>query len=269
MTRYLLPIMVAVIACTSGWLSCSGRVGGAPQNSALAAETELTVALSWEEPEAGTPDNYSVYFRAIGSEGYAPIAETPGTGYIHDPRGMTGWYRIAARFGPDLYFAAETLSTVPVETPEEGLAELNASGNSGFGWDRGTGIGSSYPMDEAVSAYHVDLFVTDFQPGYGGPSYALASPTYGPSDPSGEVPQAPWRLTRFTADLPDERAPLPEYSEQAYLPFRDVGPGFVAGCRTEDGHYAMVKVTAVNTMTGELRLRSWFQLVPGLRLIRH
>ncbi|MFO7639039.1 MAG: fibronectin type III domain-containing protein [bacterium] len=268
MARFQLMVVLVAVMVVSGSLSCSGRVGGVPEELRLSAASDVTVLLEWDEPEAGTPDNYIVYFRPVGTEGYVPIVELVGTRLDHDPSGMTGWYRVAALFGSDLYYAAETLSTVPVESPEERLAELNASGNSGFGWDRATGLGLSYSMRDAGSAAGVDLFVTDFYPGHEG-QYALASPTYGPSDPSGEVPQASWRFTRFTADLPDERAPLPEYAEQTYLPFRDVEAGFAIGCHTEDGYFAFVKVTGVNELTGELRLRSWFQLVPGLRLIRH
>jgi hypothetical protein len=263
--------LIAVLAATLalGWLACSGRLGGVPRNVTLAAASDSTIALAWDEPEAGTPDNYVIYFRQVGTEAYVPVAEPTGTSISHDPAGMTGRYRVAARFGADLHHAAETLSTVPVETPELALAELSASGNSGLGWNRVTGEGTSFPMRQPASAASVDLFVTDFELGSSGPTYSLASPTYGPSDPSGEVPQAPWRLTRFTADLPDERAPLPSYSEQGYLPFRAAAPGFAAGGYTEDGYYVMVKVVSVNTLTGELRLRGWFQLVPGLRLIRH
>ena len=269
MRRYLLWMALVAAVFVSGWLACSGRVGGVPRGVTLVAASDSTVLVSWNEPEAGTPDSYLVYFRRAGSEGYMPLVELTAIEYQHDPKGTTGCYRVAALFGADLYYADETPSTLPVATSGVVLAELNASGNSGFGWDRTTGLGESYTMREAASAARVDFFVTDFQLGYGGPTYALASPTYGPSDPSGEVPVAPWRLTRFSAALPGERAPLPAYDDRGYLPFRDVEAGFTGGCYTDDGHYAMVKVTAVNTFTGELRLDGWFQLVQGLRLIRH
>lgn len=267
MKRYSFFAALVAVLFVSCWLGCSGRVGGVPRGVTLVAASDSTVLLSWSEPEQGTPDAYFVYFRRIGSEGYVPVVELTATSCEHYPEGMTGCYRVAALFGPDLYFADESLSTIPIATSEVALAELDAPGNSGFGWDRMTGSGASYAMEEAGSASRVDLFVTDFEAGYDGP-FSLASPSYGPSDPSGRVPVAPWRLTRFTAELANERAPLPAYDDRVYLPFRQAGAGSVFGCYTDDGHYALVKVTSVNMLTGELRLVSWFQLVPGLRLLR-
>ncbi|MFO7675350.1 MAG: fibronectin type III domain-containing protein [bacterium] len=268
-TRHALVAGLAAALLAGGWLACSGRVGGVPRNLTLVAATDSTVALAWDEPDAGTPDQYFVYFRQVGTGPYLRVKETVETDFTHDPAGMTGWYRVTAQFAADEYYAPETLTTVPVETPEDLVVEFSLAGNSGFGWDRATGAGLSYPMRQDESADAVDFYVTDFALGYAGPAYSIASPTYGPSDPSGEVPQAPWRMSRFTAELPDERAPLPRYSDIVYQTARVVHPGLALGCRTEDGHYAMVKVTEVNTLTGQVRLRSWFQLVPGLRLIRH
>jgi hypothetical protein len=41
------------------------------------------------------------------------------------------------------------------------------------------------------------------------------------------------------------------------------------GCYTADSHYALIKVTNVRVSRGEVKAQSWYQLVPGLRLVAH
>ncbi len=250
-------------------VGCAELRGGLPRNIRIEAATDSTVTIAWDAPDEGTPERYIVYFREVGMPSYASLRETGDTEFEHDPQGMTGWYRVSAVFGPDQYFAPETLTTVPVAVPEMTLAELHASGNEGYGWNRTTGLAATYSMREAANAELVDFYVTDFDSAYAGPTYSFASPTYGPADPSGEVPQAAWRLTGFTEPLPYEHGPLPAYDDQVYHGFRDIEPSATLGCYTDDGYYALLKVTSVNVTTGEVRFVSWFQSVSGLRLIRH
>ena len=41
------------------------------------------------------------------------------------------------------------------------------------------------------------------------------------------------------------------------------------GCLTQDGYFALIKVTQVRIANEDLRAQAWFQLVRGLRLIQH
>ena len=43
----------------------------------------------------------------------------------------------------------------------------------------------------------------------------------------------------------------------------------IAGCRTEQGFFAMVNVTQLRIQQNEVRLQTWFQPVHGLRLLGH
>jgi len=249
---------------------CSDLAGGPPGNVVLSADTDSTVLIAWTAPAQGTPAGYLVYFQETGSPSYTLLADTTATSWVHVPRGMTGTYRVRARFGAEVYEAAETPTTVPVHSETLWLAEVDASGNSGYGWAAATGAASSHPMTSAASAPGVDCYVTDFDTGFAGPAYFVASPHHGPTDPSGVVPTAAWRASGFVDVSPFEQGPLPAYADTVYLDYREVAmTPAVLGCFTEDGHYALLRVNEVDAFHGELELESWYQLVPGLRLVRH
>ncbi|MEO0074043.1 MAG: hypothetical protein ABIK43_05230, partial [candidate division WOR-3 bacterium] len=217
------------------------------------------------------PDSYVIWFRPLVDSSFVQIAETAGTSCIHNPLGMTGEYKVAARFGSDVYEAATLATTVPVHCSTRTLAELDAPGNSGYGWSRDSGFGRSYSMRQAGSASYVDFYVTDFHTGSYTLPYCIASPHMGPSDPSGLVPVAGWRRSGITDSLPRSQSPLPAIDSAYYFNYSPIArtPSRFGVYSVADDHYAMVQVTRVDAATGAVDIESWFQLVPGLRLIAH
>ena len=250
---------------------CRVGTGKEPLNLRLEADTDSTVKVVWSVPTDATPDEYLVYFQAVGETSYSLVAETTANLWTHNPNGATGWYRVEAKYGGQTYAASANPGTVPVWPDTVALAELNAAGNSGFGWDRRTGRGRTYPMTSAHSAGSVDLYITDFKPSsVNQQPYSVASPDMGPSDPGNVVPTGPWRVSGFTDTLPDENVMLPSYSETSYFNFTDIlqVPCSI-GCFTADSHYVLVKVVGVDVENCWVRVETWYQLVPGLRLTRH
>jgi hypothetical protein len=262
--------LAGVVLLLAGMAGCGGP-GRAPVNVRVAAETDSTVRINWSAPAEGTPDAYTVYFKALGETVYALVAETTENVYFHDPEGRTGWYRVAARFGAEEHEGTTSPSTIPVRTDTTAVAELNAAGNSGYGWDRKTGTGHTFSMRNVKSRDKVDFYISDFKPAASNQlPYSLASPDMGPADLGGVVPTDSWRVTCFTDPLSDENAPLPAYGPNQYFGYVDVyRTPCVVGCYTQDGCYALVKVTAVNQENSWVQLESWFQSVAGLRLVEH
>lgn len=259
---------------TSGWsaaiqVQVIRPTGGAPTNFRLrAAGGGLTVQLTWSPPGAGTPAEYAVHFRDQG--GFQVVARPATALYVHDPAGRTGDYLVAARFDTTWYFAPETLTTRPVYTAELVIYELNGSGNQGYGWTVGTGLAASYDMRDAGNAPGVDLCCTDFNTGHGGPFYTVASPDETPRDPGGAVPPGNWRQSRFAYLTGGQQDPLPAYSQTTYHEYLDIGQLPLAlAAYTAEKHFSLVLVNDFDTGTGQIRLESWFQRVPELRLIAH
>jgi len=263
----LVPGLVAAVILVG--CGCAG--GKSPLNLRLEADSDSTVKVIWSVPVDAAPDKYLVYFRPLGETSYSLVAETTANLWIHDPKGATGWYRVEARYGEEVFAAGANPTTVPVWTDTVALVELNAAGNAGFGWDRRTGRGRSYPMTSSQSAKAADFYVTDFKPPQANQApYSLASPDMGPSDWGNVVPTGSWRATGFTDTLSDENALLPSSSETSYFNYTDILriPCSI-GCLTADSHYALVKVVGLDTEKCCLRVETWYQLVPGLRLTRH
>lgn len=273
-SRQLAPFFaVAVVAglLIVGASACDNVNPRAPRDLTVAAATDSTVLLSWAEPAEGTPDAYLIYFRPVNDSLFALVAETTAQRFEHQPLGRTGRYRVAARFGSTSYAAEHEPSTVPVGSGLVAVAELDAQGNSGYGWDRSSGRGRTFSMRRSESSSGVDFYVTDFKPAaLPELPYAVASPTMGPADAAGVVPVAPWRRTRFTDPLDDEHAPLPPAAMPVYYNYSDISrlPCCI-GCFTADSHYALIKVLQVDSTNRSARLQTWFSPIKGLRLLSH
>lgn len=250
--------------------SCS-RLGGPPGDVQIVSDASgLKVVLTWTAPRENIPDKYRVYFAPLSDTNLRQIAETTATTYIHNPHDTTGTYVVAAVFGAKEY-RSDSLLTLPVYSDTLAVAELDASGNDAYGWNPRSGAGRTCSMHELGNTRLADFFVTDFRVGSNRLPYALASPNMGPADPSGLVPASDqWRKSGFTDPLGSEYAALPAWAETTYHNWTDlVSLPAIIGCRTQDGHFALVKVTKVDAGAGEVRLISWFQRVPGLRLVMH
>jgi hypothetical protein len=242
--------------------------GGSARNLSLAAETDSTVRLTWSPPTEGAPNLYRVMFTPVGQ---APVVaiETGDTACVHDPQGMTGDYRVLARFGGAYFEPEETLSTLPVQTNSTWVDELNGSGKPGLGWPAPGRVGVTYDMSDTAWVDQVEFYVTDFKAGSSGPTYYLASPDLAPGDSGGSVPAGRWHVTSFV-ELTNEQGPIPASGDSAWRTAARVpdAPAY-AGCCTQQGFYAVVKVTQMRVAQADVRLETWFQPVQGLRLLRH
>jgi len=270
--RKLLPFigLAGAIALVVVFVRCPGLVGGVPLNIQLALDTDSTVKITWSAPLEGTPDKYVVSFKEVGATSFATIGEPTVTQFVHVPTGgATGTYKVAAVFGSETYEGLTMPSTEPKATAATSVSELNAAGNSGYGWTRASGQGGTYSMTQATNAASVDFYITNFAAGYSGTPYSIASPDLGPTDPGGVVPSGSWRVNAFTNPLTSEAGPLPTHSNLVYFNYTDITDPTVVGCYTEDGYYAMVKLSGINTGQGTVQAQSWIQLVKGLRLIKH
>ncbi|MEO0077574.1 MAG: hypothetical protein ABIK86_01045 [candidate division WOR-3 bacterium] len=267
---WLVRAALVLVLAWAGLVRCSGP-GRVPVNVRVEAATDSTVGILWRSPAEGTPDRYSVYFKPLGETVYALVAETTENEYVHDPQGRTGSYRVSAWFGGEEYVASNSPGTIPIHTDTIAVAELNAAGNSGCGWERATGKVRTFPMRNVDSQNRVDFYITDFKPAVSNQlPYSIASPDMGPSDPAGVVPVGCWRRTFFTDPLASENGPLPAYAPNTYFNYVDVyRTPCVVGCYTQDGYYALIRVIETNRENSWVQLETWFQPVAGLRIIQH
>jgi hypothetical protein len=264
----VLGVLASVAAVV---LQSCGVLGGPPGNLLAGAATDSTVQLVWTAPVEGTPDRYRILFRALGDSNFTQVGETTATSYVHDPAGRTGDYKVAAQFGSDVFEAAEMATTIPVYCTTRTLAEVDAPGNSGYGWSRDEGTSRSYSMRQTGSAGYVDFYVTDFHTGSYTLPYCIASPHMGPADPAGVVPTATWRRSGITDSLPESQTVLPAVDSAHYFIYSPIlrTPSRFGCYSVFDKHFALVRVTRVDAASAVVDVESWFQLVAGLRLMAH
>jgi hypothetical protein len=241
---------------------------GPPRGLSLQAASDSTVRLSWSPPAEGVPSGYRVMFKPVGGGAPVVACETTDTTCEHDPAGMTGDYHVLALFGSRSFAGAETLTTIPVASGSAWVGELSGSDNAGYGWLGPGWQGATYEMLDTTWVDRIDLYVTDLKPGSVGPTYYLASPDLAPLDSGGSVPAGRWHGTSFV-ELTDEQSRVPSPGDSAWRSSARVPGAMVAGCRTEQGYFAMVNVTQLRIQQNEVRLQTWFQPVHGLRLLRH
>jgi len=269
--RRLLPIVTVLVVGVAALLMtrCTSVTGGAPTGVVLASATDSTVIISWTAPTEGTPDKYYVAFMATGTSSYTNIDTTTATSYTHDPAGQTGTYKVTAVFGSSTYDAATNPSTVPNHTAATTVYELNESGNSGYGWDRTGGGGTTYSMANAANAADVDFYVSDWATTTNGNPYYLVSPDIGPTDPGNAVPAGSWRVNGVS-DLVPEQGPLKAHVTGNYTSSQELTQyPFICGVWTADGYFGLLKVDSYNPGSGTVSVESWFQTVKGLRLVQH
>ena len=246
--------------------------GGPPTNFTIEAASDTTVKLTWSAPNEGTPDKYIVFFKAITETYFANVGEVFITTYTHNPAGNTGTYYVSAKFGSNEY-DSPTKNTIPISTAAIVVGELNSSVNSGYGWNRADGLAATYSMFVSANTSAVDLYISNWVTGYAGTPYYVISPDLGPTDPGGVVPTANWRINYISDPITNPQAPLPKFSIGTYFSWTSLiaYPTYLA-IRMPDGsdaYYALIKVDGLNTTTGTVQVESWFQLIKGLRLIKH
>ncbi|MCR4424455.1 MAG: PKD domain-containing protein [candidate division WOR-3 bacterium] len=259
MTNWSDTLLVTVVAIP----------GGPPTNFTIEAASDTTVRLSWQPPVEGVPNFYRLQFKEIGGTGWSTVVETSGLSVEHNPHGLTGMYKIAAVFGATVYEDTIPLSTVPVPTGNVTVGELSGPDKPGYGWNRLTGIGKAFLMNDTIYCDSIDWFCTDFATGSNGPFYYVVSPHIAPYDTSGNVPPGPWRQTAL-ALLADEQGPVPPAGDTSYHNIIRLTTAPVSfAIRTEDDYYAIVKVNQIRISNKDIRAQAWFQPINGLRLLRH
>ena len=273
----LILSLVAVVLVTE---SC-GVLGGAPTGVQVAmGDSDSTVQVIWNAPTEGPADSYLLYFKPVNESTFSLVTETTAVSYTHNPEGRTGVYKVVAKFGSQTYDATDQPTTVPVHGDTVTLYELNVdSSHCGYGWTRDSGKAGVFSMAKAANTGSVDFYISDLDTGFSRPPYVIVSPDQADTIDAGApgvVPSADWRTNGFAYPVADEQAPLPAYSSLPfnYFNYMDLDrvmpmlvPCYTAG--EQDKHYALIKVTNINVQVGSVKLESWFQLVPGLRLIRH
>jgi hypothetical protein len=246
-----------------------------PVEITLAAETDSTVRVTWHRDDehrgCGGPkahptpyDSFELCFRAIGSSTWTPAVRTTDTSALHDPAGRTGDYNVRGwRSGVESWSEWAAASTVPCHHLPTDVFDFGSDPNSGYSFNSGALV-----MDAPLPG--VALYVTDFRPGRQGPYLWLASPDLVPYDTGGTAPAGNWNPTWFTGPLADPNAPLPSWDIGTW-PKRESIPCVPLwfGCRTADDHYAVVRVSFASIGYGRVTLESWYQAVPGLRLVCH
>ncbi|MEO0068114.1 MAG: fibronectin type III domain-containing protein [candidate division WOR-3 bacterium] len=267
---FYLFCLLSAVAGVVLFIGC-GVIGGPPGNLQVAAATDSTVQLVWTTPAAGVPDSFLIYFCPVNESVFTIIGDTSANTFVHNPQGRTGRYLVSAVFAGKEY-KSDTVTTIPVHTEAQIISELDGTGNAGYGWDIDSGFARSYSMRDTANAPKVAFYITDFTTGSSLP-YRIASPTMGPSDPSGVVPTGSWRRSGFTDPLLDENAPLPKIDSTRYFNYSTIPhtslPAYFGVYTTADDHYALIKVIRVNGANATVEIESWFQVIPGLRLIEH
>jgi hypothetical protein len=263
--------IICGIALVALFLIRCQTTGSAPTGVALVAASDSTVKITWTAPSEGNPDKYIVEFEEVGTNSFVSVDEPVGTAteYIDYPAGKTGTYRVVAKFSSNEYQSDE-VTDIPEHTAVVSVSELNATGNSGYGWSRSDGTGSTHSMTEAGNATSVDFYITDFVADFLGPTYSVASPDLGPSDPTNVVPSGAWRANGISTNAVAEQGPLPAHITGNYVSYTDISTDpILLGVWTADGYFALVKASGVNLGQGTVQIETWFQKVSGLRLIQH
>lgn len=237
-----------------------------PVNLRLASHLGVYVRLRWDRNGNHDSVRYGIWFRQADSFRFRLVDSTLSTSFLHDPFSTTGDYTISARFRDREVFASETVSTVAVFTDTLILHELNCTGPAGYGWDSISRRGRTVSMRETVSAPICAFYLTDFSPDTLNLHYFLASPDLGPDDPGGVVPPAAWRHTRLANVTGRGDMPLPLFDTLLYRDRVMLNPGTTElALWLPTDNYALVRV--LPTRTCRFGVLSWYQRVPGLRLI--
>jgi hypothetical protein len=249
---------------------------GAPTHLVLTAATDSTVNIAWLAPtDSGyIPSRYVIRFEETGTTGFDSIGDTTSLSFVHNPWHRTGRYRVEALYDTDTVPSVEAPSTAPQWNSPLTIPELSVTGqNTGYGWDRTSGEAYLYDMTVVDSFAKVDFYFTDFAPGFAGPKFYVASPDTAPHDPGGSVPSWSWHITEFSHldSTATEDSILPRFIPSRYrnISVLDSLPRLVAWYTTFDDHYALLRVSNINTTNGTADIETWFQKIKGLRLIEY
>lgn len=252
-----LAVLIAIVGCGDDVALV------APGNFIISAGVnELDVVLDWDEVTEEI-DGYIVYFNDVAA------GTVTTAGYTHlDPQ-VSGVYYVTAYLGEDESDPSATATTVPVIDDNVELAEIGATGESGYGWNTTSGQGTEYSMADATYATSIDLYFTDFATGFAG-TYNIASPHLVLTDAGAAwlAGTSGWRTTGFL-QLAEDFDVVTVVPITGYFTYEEIAGNTTYAAYTEDGHYALVEVQAWSTTTGLVQVRTAFQPVPGLAILEH
>ncbi len=237
----------------------------------LADNSGKMVVLIWEASLTENIDGYRIYFKPIGGQ-FEQIAtlDPSVTQTAINPLGETGYYHVTAFRGEIESEPTEDVSTIPIHTSSMTIYELDSGGNSGCGWNRETGEGMTYAMNVSANARYVDFYMTNFATGYSALPYYLSSPDISQfSRDSIVIPNAPWKVNgilSISSELADSLLPAPG-NYYAYVEL--LGDSYYA-VHAEDNYYGVIHtINPPNISDGTQSIETWFQLIRGLRLVKH
>jgi len=265
--------LIVIVGVAALFVGCppSEEVIEPPSNLTISADnTGTMVELRWDASPTEDIDGYIVYFKPINGD-FNPVDTVNVTNYTHNPNGLAGEYQVTAYKDDNESDPTETVSSVPVANDVVTVYELNGAGSAGYGWDRTSGAGATYPMAQAASAASVDFYITNFTAGVDVLPYYIASPDVARQSAYDAtiVPDAPWRVNGIKqVDGITANSVLPQAGE--YLNFEQLIGNVYFGVHTEDNYYGLIYTEGTpNTTEGTQDIRTWFQLVQGLRIINH
>ena len=261
----LFAFIISIVLATSCTKETEGEI--TPANFHISATPDGTgVILQWDKPVVEV-DGYKIYF-----EGNL-IATLPEDSTIYiDIRNEVGTYTLRSYIGDSLSDPL-TKSTLPEETRNITIYELNASGYSGLGFTS-SWVATAYPMADPNAPSFVDFYYTDLTEGVDTSEYTIRYIAYGglavSSDEGGELGvsyNGNWRQNRIKRGEPvdgiisdsftsaDDRAPV------------DDNTLYIFKIEREDGfHYGILEIASSDTISCTISTIK-IQKIPNLRLI--
>lgn len=287
MKEKILILALGILVVTLVFIGCEQVIEpSAPRNLKLVGtDNGLKVKLTWDAPIEAI-DGYYIYFKPAGSDTWQKTKLTgTATTYTHDPNKKTGDYKVTAYKGDKESDPTAIKTTIPKETPNIILNELNAAGNSGLGFSLTDGSAFSWSMVAPDAADKVDFYLTDFTAGSPGPFYISSGDVVATAQEAGRPAQTPtsgWRVNGILID-PFEDATnkvvkagkdwvgttSPYAAWQAFAANGTYGITVNYGETTPPTGKYYYGYIMVGTQTGtQINItKAYFQTVPNLRLL--
>ncbi len=236
----------------------------APQNLSIAADYDgLSVRVSWEPDTLNEPDGWIVYYEG-------QVIDTTGTtGFIHSKPALLGTYSVTEYQGDVESNASDPVNSLTIVGDIIPIRDISSRSPNGFGWTRDSGKATSHPMTDSANVSRVDFYVTNFRSDTTSLPYYIASPNVTETDSTVHWPLIGTRHTNgFSGPLPFDLADADTLPDVGYQAFQRIESGKVYGVYMQDGYFALVKITELDTIAGRILAQTVFQPIRNLRLFR-
>lgn len=263
-----ITLLVAVGAFIVFMTGCEGELPGEVRNlAAEAADDGASVKLTWSEPTDATGDEtYSVYFN-----GTLLLEDITALEYKHTEPGEAGEYEVTVVTGSDESEGVK-IDVYPIDVASITVWELNATGNSGIGFDVEGEAVATYSMGAtSTNRGKVDCYFSNFtglSGGFGTPYY-LTSPDQVPADPGDPDPSfTGWKVSGISDPVGGniEDAKIAPGSGSYYNRSDEVVINETYAVSNEEDYYGLVQVISINETNGQVEAKVTFQPIQGLRL---